>query len=348
MSGGVLSRARAEANAWLELGRAERRAASVGKPQPSMWRRGFLSTRSFMYPGIHDPGVLYVNDVRTYRRIRTVNGPAAQLLVQHKNVFADSLVARGLGEMAPETYGTVSDRGFRPRSEAAHARLLEQEAVVVKPVRGHGGRGVRLLSPDQVLESTAARGAELLVQERLSAHPLLDGIWPGSLNTLRVLAVRVADGTTVLAAAAHRFGTAETVPVDNGSSGGLWAPVDVETGRMGAALRHPQEPRRCEYPAHPDTGARIDGVVVPGWADVRQLVLQLMAAFPETDHVGWDVALTDQGPRVIEGNGVMPALSMFQYSGSFLDDPRLRDFYVRHGLLSRRVVRRAERAGRRR
>jgi hypothetical protein len=30
-------------------------------------------------------------------------------------------------------------------------------------------------------------------------------------------------------------------------------------------------------------------------APVRELALELMTAFPELDHVGWDLAVTDRG-----------------------------------------------------
>jgi hypothetical protein len=36
---------------------------------------------------------------------------------------------------------------------------------------------------------------------------------------------------------------------------------------------------------------------------------------------------------VIEGNGSMPAMSIFQMHGPFLTDDRLRDYYARTGVL---------------
>ena len=335
------ARGRAWGLALLELARAERRAASVGGIHPSMWRRGFLSTRWFMYPGIDEPGALFVNDLRAYTRIRHLNRPAGRVLVQHKHVFADALTARGLSEAAPELYGLVTARGFRARSPGVLERL--SGTVVVKPVTGHGGRGVRVVPVSEVAALTAERGGELLVQERLKGHPVLHRIHPGSLNTARILMVRVEGGGTVPVAAVHRFGTAETTPVDNGSSGGLWAPVDMGTGRLGPALTHPSGPRRPEHPRHPETGARISGVLVPQWDSVLDLARRLMGAFGELDHVGWDIAVTEHGPRVIEGNAIMPALSIFQYSGTFLDDPRVRDYYLRNGMLSEKAVRLAAR-----
>jgi glutathione synthase/RimK-type ligase-like ATP-grasp enzyme len=117
------------------------------------------------------------------------------------------------------------------------------------------------------------------------------------------------------------------------TSGGLCSRVDLHTGRLGPAVGRTRDRRRVDFDRHPDTGATITGVPVPRWEAVQDLTMQLMAAFPELDHVGWDLAVSDRGPRVIEGNGTTPAVSIFQMHGSFLQDPRLRDYYASKGLL---------------
>jgi hypothetical protein len=251
-------------------------------------------------------------------------------------VFADALTARGLGSSAPELYGTVTADGFLPRSPGALERLLQQETVVLKPTSGRGGSGVRLVPPTEVADLVAPGGTELLVQERIVPHPDIAAIYPGSLNTVRVLAVRLPGSGPVLAAAIHRWGAAGTGPVDNISSGGLCSAVDLETGRLGPAVGRPRARSRPEFDRHPDTGAPITGVLVPDWPAVRDLALRLMAAFPEVAHVGWDLAVSDRGVQVIEGNGNMPAVYIFQFHGSFLGDPRLRDYYRSKGLLPSR------------
>jgi hypothetical protein len=94
-----------------------------------------------------------------------------------------------------------------------------------------------------------------------------------------------------------------------------------------------QDRRRVVFDQHPDTGAQITGVTVPEWGQVRDLSLELMNAFPEMSHVGWDLAVSDRGVQIIEGNGNMPALDLFQFHGTFLEDPRLIEYYTSHGLL---------------
>jgi hypothetical protein len=330
-----LRRLRRYGHTMLRLAREEREQYA-GALHPSMWRRGFLSNRLYIYPGIEDPSLPYINDVRIHLHSHTLNTPAARTMMKNKLFFADALEARGMGPWAPHAYGTLTDRGFRPRSAAAREHLLTQKTVVLKPVSGMGGEGVRMVPVPELEGLGAEAGREYLVQERLVQHPELRRISPGSLNTARLLSVRLPGQGDVLAAATHRFGTAASWPVDNVAAGGLDCGVDVTTGRMGPLREFPRDRHRVEHDRHPDTGAHVTGTIVPQWPEVRQLAQRLMIAFPELDHVGWDIAVTDRGPRVVEGNADMPALMPIQMDGPFLNDPRLREYYVRHGLLSPR------------
>lgn len=305
-----------------------------GALHPSMWRRGFLSTRYYAYPGVQDRALPYISDVKVESGLRRLNSATAVDLLADKNAFADALVARGLGASGPAVHGAVVRGTFRPRSTAATAAMRAAGTVVVKPFSGSGGRGVRLVGGAEVESTPWSPDVDLLVQEQLHQHAALRAINPASLNTLRVLAVRLPGEGAVVAAAVHRWGTAATGAVDNVSSGGLCSPVELGTGRLGPAVGRPRRRRRVQHDRHPDSGAQIDGVVVPRWGEVLELTTALMAAFGEVDHVGWDLCVTDDGVRVVEGNAGVPNLNVFQFHGPFLHDPRLRRYYTDAGLLS--------------
>jgi len=310
----------------------------VGALHPSMWRRGFLSERRYSYPGIEDPALPFISDLAAETRFIRLNDPTARTLLGDKNAFADALRARGLQQWAPEVYGTILFGRFRARSPEATERMRSQEAVVVKPLKSSGGRGVHLVPGARVEGSREAADVAWLVQERLFQHPVLAAISPRSLNTIRVLAVRLPERGPVVAAAAQRWGTAQSGVVDNVSAGGLCSLVDLETGRYGPAVGSLVDRRRVELHHHPETGAPITGVQAPGWHEAKELVLRLMDGFREVDHVGWDVCLTPDGPRVVEGNASVPNPILFQVHGPFLHDPELRRFYVEHGLLPSRYL----------
>lgn len=298
---------------------------------PQLWRRGFLSDRRLLYPGIEDPAVPYLSDLTLERRLYGINSPTARLLMTHKLVFAETLLARGLGDRGPEVYGTARRGAFRPRSPQSLQRLLEQADLIVKPLTGRAGRGVRRVTPDHVLSGDLG-GDEVVVQQRLAATPEWAAVNPTSLNTTRLLTVRPLGSEPVLAAAVQLFGTAGSGVVDNLSAGGICSRVDLTDGTLGPAVVDPRLGRRTSYDVHPDTGHPITGIRVPGWPALRELAHDLMTAFPEADHVGWDLCLTPDGPRVVEGNAGAPSLSIVQVHGPFLDDPAVRRFYAEHGL----------------
>lgn len=314
------------------LARMER-ASNAGAPHPGMWARGFLSNRRQHYPGIQEPDAAFVSDLMIFTRLGRLNGRPGKALLQDKAVFARALADRGLAGWAPQTYGEIVDGTFRALSAEALQQARAAHRVVVKPALGHGGRGVELVEGAALTTRTWPAGVHLLVQERVQQHPVLAAVSPGALNTMRVLAVRLPDRGPVLAAAVHRWATAASGSVDNVSSGGLCSRVDLDTGRLGPAVGMPSTRERREIDDHPDTGQRIAGLEVPGWPAVRELALTLMCAFPEVDHVGWDLCVSTGGPLVVEGNGEMPNLNVFQFHGSFLADPDLRRYYAEHGLL---------------
>jgi hypothetical protein len=84
-------------------------------------------------------------------------------------------------------------------------------------------------------------------------------------------------------------------------AGGLISSVDLDSGRLGVG---------ClgygggDHAQHPVTGATIEGRQLPDWLAACSLVIRAHAqAFHEYVIIGWDVALTPDGPLLIEGNG---------------------------------------------
>jgi glutathione synthase/RimK-type ligase-like ATP-grasp enzyme len=54
---------------------------------------------------------------------------------------------------------------------------------------------------------------------------------------------------------------------------------------------------------HPNSGAQIQGRIVPQWAEMRDLAERAHRAFDDRVVVGWDIAPTPDGPILVEGNG---------------------------------------------
>ena len=54
---------------------------------------------------------------------------------------------------------------------------------------------------------------------------------------------------------------------------------------------------------HPGTGAPIEGRILPLWPEALELVTRAHDLNGDRVAVGWDVAILEDGPCLIEGNG---------------------------------------------
>src|SRR5690606_41470783 len=66
-------------------------------------------------------------------------------------------------------------------------------------------------------------------------------------------------------------------------SGGIRTKIDVDTGIMsiGSASWAYENGSFKKFPRHPETGAQLEGVTVPGWSDVVESLLDVVRRFPD-------------------------------------------------------------------
>src|SRR5699024_10334690 len=86
---------------------------------------------------------------------------------------------------------------------------------------------------------------------------------------------------------------------DNAAEGGIYASVDVKTGALDSIAINNS---RVQYERHPITNQAIKGFQIPFWDDVIEICKKAALEVPEVMCVGWDVAITNEGPVMIEGN----------------------------------------------
>ncbi|TWU07362.1 hypothetical protein CA54_57680 [Symmachiella macrocystis] len=202
-------------------------------------------------------------------------------------------------------------------------RFLRQEAVYplfTKPTAGACSLGVAniesydadadcLLTSDgrQVSVEDFADQAEqfaadgYLFQSRLTPHPQMADIVGNRISTVRMF-VLVDEQGPVLLRAAWKIPGAETVADNFWRAGNMLGGVDVETGNVTRVLMRTAEGTE-PVEEHPVTGTKFDGLTFPEWDAMKDLVMRGAAAVPSCHLQGWDVALTDQGPVLIELEG---------------------------------------------
>ena len=255
---------------------------------------------------------------------RSVQPRHLEAVFEDKHVAA--LLVQGAELPQPAFFGTVAPGPDYVRRIEDVMTEHAAAVVMIKPVGGAMGRGVGRVErrDDGLWVRVGDEAARPLHERRPASRELLQGVVesdpsiarlaPGALSTIRVVTMLTQDGRVVLLGATMRCGRRESV-VDNWSAGGIAVGVDDATGEL-AAIGFDKRGRR--YAEHPDTGVPFQGVVIPRWAEVRDLAVRTQAAFPFFRLFGVDVAVGAAGPVIIEINALPDLVFQEQTSGPLL------------------------------
>ena len=322
-----------------KMGKIEWRSAA-GRHRPGLWASGFVSDRAGLYPLDRFARDLFLSDWEIETRLSRINPRESLPLLGDKLLFHLMLDRMQVPVRRAVLAGLVTRGRFMPVGAFHDWEQAAAEPLIAKPVSGSGGRGVMRLERG----SPPPGSGTYLVERCITPHPYAARIFPGALNTVRVMTAR-DPGTRqpFILGAAHRFGTARSAPTDNRKAGGIVSAVDLATGTVSAAVGLGPGNRREEHRVHPETGGSIQGVVVPFWDELTAAALTLANAFPDLVFVGWDLAVGEHGPIVVEGNAALPNPNLLQAHRPLLLDPRARRFFEHHGIIG---PRRAEKAAR--
>jgi len=307
-----------------------------GPIDSGLLRKGFLSFRRQLYAFDRYDRRWFLSDWAIENHFPRINSPYVKAQLNDKLYFHFLLRELGLGHKLAPLIGLVSEGVFTSYSpfKSVDDALLEHPRIIVKPVEGQGGRGVYSI---EKVSDLHPRGICIL-EAAIHQHAYAQQIFPGSVNTMRIMTLRAAGGDPFIIGAAHRFGVKKSAPVDNISSGGISAAIDVTTGRLTAAMPQPEIKAPKRHFHHPETGAPIDGVIIPSWSEIKAFVLELARSVPGLKLAGWDVSLTATGPRLIEANGSMPNPDLFQYEYPLLMNRQAREFFADHGVIPKKLA----------
>ena len=198
------------------------------------------------------------------------------------------------------------------------------ESIFVKPQMGKGGKGAFLLHMSTLKEQLEAHGDDLrsgfyVFQETIVQHPEIGRIYPHSINTLRISTYRDDEGILHTLPIVMRFGVGGSV-VDNKSSGGLYVVVDQAQACLGSIARTELTTGSTDFSKHPDTGIIFANYKIPYFSEARTFCEQLASLLPNR-FTGWDIAITADGPMLVEANA-NPNLTLGELEhGGYLQYP---------------------------
>ena len=143
---------------------------------------------------------------------------------------------------------------------------------------------------------------------------------PDVINCVRIDTLLIGD-KCISDAAVLKIGRGDA-PVDNAGAGGLIIQIDIETGRLVGEARQKARFGSEAFTAHPETGVSFADVQIPFWSELRALVARAASILPGLPTLGWAVAITPDGPVLIEVNSLWH-LDIMQFGKTGLGDTRV-------------------------
>jgi hypothetical protein len=155
-----------------------------------------------------------------------------------------------------------------------------------------------------------------LFQETVRQHSELERFNPSCLNTIRFDTFIDKDGRIDIISAYFRTNIKNHY-TDNDPEGGCEIPINLESGKLKKYGYLTLKSNGLKLPfQHPMTRVMFENFEIPHFEQAKELVLEAARYVPSLRLVGWDVAIGETGPILIEGNSdyAIPA-SDLSYGG---------------------------------
>ena len=291
-----------------------------------MWayRHGFLSYRINQYGITEENYPEHISDFE-YKWLRHINS-------DYRILFADKItikyIVNKFKECFPEYYYHIKTKNgeniiipmmdcpekYGNTYEDILALAKEKGVLAMKPEEGSHGNGFFKLSyedgqfylnfdkasEEEVLSILKDPDNQYLVTEYIKNNEQFKAIYPGAVNTIRMIVFKEDGVNPQIGNVYMRFGSKATGAVDNMGAGGIFVQVDRETGWYhDAKIITSNSIEPC--PNHPDTGVLMEGYI-PHYQQVKETILDVARSIPEMEYFGFDVAVTEDGIKFPEIN----------------------------------------------
>ncbi|KGM97506.1 hypothetical protein Z968_03015 [Clostridium novyi A str. 4552] len=238
------------------------------------------------------------------------------VLLSDKNLTEDLFRSRNIKQ--PETIGKVvggnlydncwNSLGFNEFIEKLIIR--KPNKIFIKPANGYGGSGIYIFNRekdyfinkagdilDEKFLTDISIKSDYIIQCGLKQQEHISRIYDKSINTFRIATENIK-GKVRVVCATLRFGK-DGKEVDNSGQNGIILGIDELNGKCKEFAITEQEDI---YYKHPDSGFEFKNINLKQWDDLKKFAEESARKLPEFTYIGWDIALTDEGPIAIEAN----------------------------------------------
>jgi hypothetical protein len=175
--------------------------------------------------------------------------------------------------------------------------------IVLKVFNGKCGQQVSIMNTEEFknanLVSFMSSNGFDLAEEFIVQHPELMNLAPSAVNTVRIFTQLVGKDEVEILGCRLRISINSTV--DNMAAGNIAASIDEKTGIITGPGVYSDFTKQ-EVVLHPVTGVPIVGFHIPFWKETISMIKEAAKMHPQNRSIGWDIAITREGPDLIEGN----------------------------------------------
>lgn len=223
-----------------------------------------------------------------------MNDPEYMHLFDNKDEFCDlfkDYIGRGVLVLDKATKEEVQE--FVSQREVLFCKLRDKEC-------GHGCErlNVKDFESFDALYSYFQEKGFCTIEDNIVQHPALANLYSNACNTMRIITLLDTDGKAHYLYNVQKMGLNGSI-IDNNC---LFTPVDLETGRMKYPAHSGDTVKGIIYTEHPNTHVHLQGYEIPYAKEAVEMCLKAATIVPQIRYVGWDVAITPNGPAIIEGN----------------------------------------------
>lgn len=257
----------------------------------------------------------YVTNRVSEKMIRTLNDPRYVDIFEDKTQFAERF-AKYFGREWVSTQG-LSYEDFLKFIEG-------KEKFICKPVGNAQGKGIvvydDLSNPKQVFGCVTQERA--ILEEWIQQHPVLAQVYGDAINCLRIITV-YTKGKVWFVTGGVTWGNGKKIA--NASASGIVSRVDFSTGVLSEFAA---DFNGKTYTNHPITKVKMSYMQLPFWSETMEMLKAAATEVPEIGFVGWDIAITPEGPVIIEGN-TTPGYRYYQIPAHMINGMGNRAIYER-------------------
>lgn len=185
--------------------------------------------------------------------------------------------------------------------------------------------------------SDVLKGEPRIFESVIKQTKQLSSFNESSVNTIRFMTTLYPDGSARVIATFIKIGRAGRCVDNAGGGGNVDVCVDIETGEIKYAIQFDGWRQITEIDKHPDSDAQLNGVIIENWDAIKAEVIKFQQAFPWCKAAGWDIAITNEGPVVIEVNDYWDRTGQFFIHKGWRKE--IRDCYLSWKAIGYKVTR---------